>query len=179
VSIVTKCTTLADRLVFPEKGASQIRMTANTGLVDRERLQIRWPVASMGLMAIAAGEFFLADRMIVGFQEFAAHFLVTTITDACLLSLFQHPIFAMDDVATHAGDIIAFVCTAVPAGEPVVLVTAKAYIITRLNPLPCRLGKSDQARLLRHGMLDVGSVAADTGGVNPRGSALLKTEVTG
>ena len=114
VRCVAQVAVLADRLVLPQEGASFIRMTVGAGLRHREALDVCRTRTTMGLVAVAAGEFFLFDRVRVWLQDFAAHLLVATKTDIRFRLPLDDEILAVNAVAGSAGEISTLMPAAVP-----------------------------------------------------------------
>jgi hypothetical protein len=122
--------------MLPEERSALPRVAGGAGFRHGEALQSSRSVAAVGLVAIAAAEFFLLDGVIVGFQRLASNRLMAKVADPGLRFSLEHLVGAVYDVTAGTGYILTLMHTAMPVQQLAVLVAIKTEVVSCLGLRP-------------------------------------------
>lgn len=121
---MTQSAILNHRIVFPQERTAFFRMAGITIVVYRVLLQTGWPHSAMGVVAVAANQLVLADRVSRHLISLGPNILMAGITDFCLGGAFQHLTGFMHNMAGHAGQVLGLMRAGVPVQQMLVTLVA-------------------------------------------------------
>jgi hypothetical protein len=135
--------------MFPQEGASFLRVAGIAIVVNRILLQTGRPNRTMGVMAVTANQLVFAHRMPGSLEGLCAYIFMAAITDFRLGSTFQDLAGLVHHMAIHAGHVFTFVMTAMPVQHMgITLMTFQANAVLCFQWGRAFAAKIDQANII-------------------------------